>query len=154
MFGLSNSSDLNEMLTKLKIQCKAIDVKPDFDDNVIFDLFHFGSVTPDIGHWILFIKISNDSCIIIDSYGVYHETLLKELMNKYKNVLVVLDQQQDLKSQSCGYYSILNCYLIERGLYQPENYLLIQNGYYKLVTKNINENRYNKYEKIYQEYDL
>lgn len=154
MFGLSNSNDLNEILNQLKINCKAVDIKPDFNSNVIFDLFHFGNITPEIGHWILFNKISENTCLIIDSYGVYHETLIRELISKFKNVLVVLDQQQNLKSLSCGYYSILNCYLIERGLYKPENYLLIQNGYYKLVNKNIKEERYDKYEKIYNEYGL
>lgn len=159
MFGLSSKDELNKMIKELRLNnLIAIDPKPDFNipinSGIIFDVFNFADSHPNIGHWILFKRISNDSCILIDSYGVYHQNLIDELMKVYKNIIIVLDQQQNLNSQSCGYYSILNYYLLERNLYKPNNYILIQNSYYKFVDNNIKQNRYDQYENIYNEFGI
>lgn len=158
MFGLSTKDDLNKMSKKLKLKLLAVDGKPNLnipiDSGIIFDVFEFADNQPNVGHWILLKRVSINSCIIIDSYGVYHQNLIDELMKIYKNIIIVLDQQQNLNSQSCGYYAIMNFYLLERNLYNPINYLLIQNGYYKLVDKNIKEDRYDRYEGIYSSFGV
>ena len=157
-FGLSTKPELEKLINHLKLNIIVNDRKPTLNvgigQGLIFDVFSFGSNSPNIGHWGLLKRLSNDSVILIDSYGVYHQSLIDELKKYYKNILIVLDQQQNMSSQSCGYYCILNYYLLERGLYNPYAYILIQDNNYIINDKKINVDRYDTYENIYNHYGL
>lgn len=157
-FGLSTQDELQQLITHLKLNLHVVDNKPNLNipigHGIIFDIFHFGSETPPIGHWMMIKRLNTDSVIVIDSYGVYHQVLVDELQRIYKNILIVLDQQQNLSSHSCGYYCVLNFYLLERDLYKPKDFVLIQNGMYQLSDDNIKKIRYDEYENIYTQYGL
>ena len=89
-FGLSTKDDLIKVIKHLRLNIVVDDEKPNFHlgigQGLIFDVFSFGDDSPNIGHWGLLKRLNNDSVILIDSYGVYHQKLVDALKKYYRNI--------------------------------------------------------------------
>lgn len=107
------------------------------------------------GHWIA-IYIINNEVFIFTCFGIIYRPLNEMFYSLgYYKVYYILDCKQDLRSNSCGYYSLLFLKYFDKDKLNDSSYVY----YHKLPSKKIittfkfkpdyDINKYIKYQKIF-----
>ena len=112
----TSENDINFMMRDLKIKGECVFDHDDIinaieklndDYSLIINLINVKSDKDKVGHWIA-LKGMGDSVVIYTCYGIISEDLIDILSKRFKKFIFILSQknQQNLKSESCGYYCL------------------------------------------------
>ena len=90
--------------------------------------FPFYMIICNCKHFTAILGLKEDSCLYFDSFGVKNNIpseIIEFLNQKYKNIIINLNQIQDFKSYKCAKF----CLAFVENVYSIESYLVFLNKF-------------------------